>query len=236
MQRYFASRGKDGRIVIRDDDIFHFVKVARAKLGEEFELSIDGEVFLASVTSLEPFSYEIKKKETSFDELDGKLTLIMGYPKGDKLDLIVQKATEIGVVEIDVFFATRSVVKLDEKRKEARLERLAKIVKEAAGQCRRRIIPSVSFIDFNGVLHINFDIKLVAYEATKESVDSFKETLKIAKGKSVAIAIGPEGGFSKEEIADMTSYGYKEISLGGRILRCETAAIYATSLLSFFME
>lgn len=236
MQRYFCEY-INGDIVISNDDVFHITKVMRMKVGERFEINSNNQIHLCEVTSLNPFNYKIIDINTENNEIDGYIRLLYCIPKGDKTDLVIQKSTELGVSEIVLINSERSVAKIDSKNKDKKIERFKKIIKEASEQSKRtKLLKLNDVISFNDISKYPGDINLIAYEKSELNLEEVEEILHNAKGKTVNIIVGAEGGISLKELEIAKKAGYKEISLGKRILRSETACIYILSLLSFYMD
>lgn len=223
MQQYFIDTVlKENELVnLRDDIIYHLTKVLRCT-NEEFRVvDSNHKVFLCA---LENKMARVIKKLDENNELDCDITAIIALIKSDKFELTLQKLCELGVKRIIPYNAKRSVVK--ENKPEKKLERYQKILMEASEQSHRNIIPTIEkAIDFKDLKNYMSEINLLAYE--KEDVKSKSEL----KAKSVTFIIGPEGGFTSEEVQKITELGFKSISLGKRILRAETAAMYLTSLI-----
>ncbi|HBF68255.1 MAG TPA: 16S rRNA (uracil(1498)-N(3))-methyltransferase [Firmicutes bacterium] len=233
MQRYFGSvLGKS--VLLKDDDVHHLLKVMRAKIGDNIEVVSDGVAFMAQVKNLRPLQIEIISKIEEKRELPIDIILIASLLKGDKIDFVVQKACELGVSEIVLLNTSRVIVRKDDYCSEKKFIRYNKILKEASEQCHRNKIPLLyRAIDIKDIQTIKADVKLIAYEDNAGSTKSFlSEVRKIEKGQKVAILIGPEGGFSSQEVALCKDNGYSTVSLGRRILRAETASIYALSVIS----
>ena len=235
MQRYFVSLINE-KIVFNEQDIFHIQKVMRNKVGDEIEIVYDGKAFLVAIDSLNPLNVHVVNPILNDSELPFNLVLFLPLTKSDKIELVIQKATEIGATKIYLYRANRSVVKLDNDAFNKKLDRFNKIAKEASEQCHRLVIPEIS-----GVLNIK-DIKdhlsnlnLVAYELDAGNTSSFYDELDKING-SVSFIVGPEGGFEEYEIKALEDMSFKRVSLGKRILRMETAAIYGLSVIASFME
>ena len=237
MQRYFA-RTIGQRVILTDDDVFHLTRVMRARKGDNIEVVSDGMVYLASVDCVRPLEINLVKKLKENNELSNDIILIASLLKGEKMDLVLQKATELGVSEIVLLQTERTVVKIKMDDKDVKLVRFNKILKEAAEQSKRSRVPALyRLIDIRGLKTIDADVRMIAYEGMEGITDSFNKVLQSIKPKQkVAIIIGPEGGFSDKEVDVATHYGYKKISLGKRILRAETAAFYALSVISNYLE
>ena len=236
MQRYFASIDKDFFVHLSQDDEHHVLHVMRMKKGDEIEVVDNQKLFLCRLDSTNPLTISMIHEIASDVEISEDVTLLFALTKGDKIDLVLQKATELGVKKVALIESERTVVKYDNKDLEKKTLRFKKIMKEASEQSHRLIVP-----EFLGIFNLKqlpkeaFSvINYVAYEKDASKVNESFEGLK--KGHSVSILIGPEGGFSEQEINEVTNRGFIRTSLGKRILRAETAAIYALSVLGYLLE
>lgn len=237
MQRYFTSFKDEKNITISNDDIFHIVKVMRMKINDQFEINNDGDIYLAQINSLVPFSFKILKKIDENHELKTKIILLYCLPKGDKIDLVLQKATELGVNQIVLVNSSRCIAKINDENKEKKLARFNKIIKEATEQCKRNNLPALKdVIKFNEISNYQSDLNLIAYENSKMSNQELKDLLRNFKGNTVTILIGAEGGFSKEEVEYALKNNFISISLGNRILRSETSVFNLLSILGYELE
>lgn len=237
MQRYFTSFKDEKNITISNDDIFHIVKVMRMKINDQFEINNDGDIYLAQISSLAPFSFKILKKIDENHELKTKITLLYCLPKGDKIDLVLQKATELGVNQIVLVNSSRCIAKINDENKKKKLARFNKIIKEATEQCKRNNLPALKdVIKFNEISNCQSDLNLIAYENSKMSNQELKDILRNFKGNTVTILIGAEGGFSKEEVEYALKNNFISISLGNRILRSETSVFNLLSILGYELE
>ncbi|HBR03635.1 MAG TPA: 16S rRNA methyltransferase [Ruminiclostridium sp.] len=168
------------------------------------------------------------------------VTLFQGLPKGEKMELIIQKAVELGIYRIVPVITQRSVVQLDKKYREKKAERWQKIAREAAKQCRRAYVPEVAApVDFDEAMNRckQFGPGILLYE--NEEKKCLKDLLKcytINKVKNIALFVGPEGGFSEQEVEKCIAIGYNVAGLGKRILRAETAAISAIAIIMYEMD
>ena len=233
MQRYFAKRDNN-LVVLSDGDVHHLLHVMRAKTNDEIEAVIDGKLYSAIIKSISPLKIEINYEIPLDSELPYEVTLFFALAKGDKIDTVIQKATELGVARIVLIKTERCVVKYDSKDTNKKLERFSKIAKEASEQSHRLRIPEiVGPINLNDADKYMCDINLLAYEKVAGKTDNIPMEL---KGKSVSVMIGPEGGFSEKEVELLQKKGFSLISLGKRILRTETAAFYILSVLGFILE
>lgn len=230
MPRFFINEPVVDRFLVIGEDAEHIAKSLRMRLGETLVLCHDGIDYTCKIVGFEKNSVLVERVSaqpcTAEPQVD--VTLFQGLPKGDKMDLIVQKAVEIGVCAIVPTLTRRCVSRPDEKKLQKKVQRWQKIALEAAKQSGRGIVPKVlDVLDFS---------KAVELSAQKEQAILFYEAdgvpLKrlLQQPKSVAIFIGPEGGFEEEEVKLALESGVNICSLGNRILRTETAAIVASAL------
>ena len=244
MYRFFIKEEQihDGMIEICGSDVNHIKNVLRMKTGDKVYLSngsdLEYECSLLEWTD-DTILAKIEDVHGMETELPVKITLYQGLPKGDKMEMIVQKAVELGVAEIVPVAMKRCVVKLDAKKAAKKVSRWNTIALSAAKQAKRGIIPEVREVrNFKDILEEVQDIEfmLVPYEEAK-GMQASKELISQAKGKkSIGIIIGPEGGFEKEEIEQLKAAGGQTMSLGKRILRTETAGMTVLSILMFTIE
>ena len=171
-------------------------------------------------------------------ELQSKLYLFQGLPKADKMELIIQKAVELGARGIVPFESERCIKRPDEKRSEARLERLNRIAEEAAKQCGRGRIPIVMpYMTYAQAVRACGENAFICYENERSfSLKSYLRTLSEKKADSLSFFVGPEGGYSEQEIALAAEQGIPAVELGPRILRCETASGFVLSSLTYEFE
>jgi 16S rRNA (uracil1498-N3)-methyltransferase len=177
--------------------------------------------------------------EESGAELPSKICLFQGLPKGDKMEFIIQKAVELGASEIVPMATKRAVVKLNRKKEESKRKRWNAIAESAAKQSRRMIVPEVRpVMTFAEAVRYaaTFDQKLIPYELAEGMEQTRQEFASVAPGRSIAVMIGPEGGFDEQEIALACEAGVHPITLGRRILRTETAGLCVLSVLMFNLE
>ena len=246
MPRFFVDRNQidDEFVTIYGEDAHHISRSLRMAVGEHITVSdMNGieydcilEVFADTFVKA-----KIVDKCLSQNESPVRIHLYQALPKGDKLDLIIQKAVECGAFDITPFESERCVVKMKKDAEDRKTERRNKIALEAAKQCGRGIIPSVkSSISFDEMLKeaSSFDATLFCYEGA--DTEPLGITLKKIKNekeiKDIAIIIGSEGGFSKQEALLTKEHNFYSIGLGKRILRAETAAIFALSCLVYEFE
>lgn len=229
-------------IVIEGQDVNHMKNVLRMKIGEQVEIS-DGnnKKYLCEVEEYEDDTARLHVLEEmeADTELSSKLYLFQGLPKNDKMELIVQKAVELGAYEVIPVSTKRAVVKLDAKKAAKKVERWNSISESAAKQAGRSLIPEVTeVLTFSRALEKakELDVVLIPYELAKGMEEAKQLIHSIRKGQSVGIFIGPEGGFERAEVEQAMEAGAKPITLGRRILRTETAGLTILSVLMFQLE
>lgn len=247
MQRYFVKNEQmtDSSVTITGDDVKHISKVMRMNCGDEFiACNLSGRVVQCKIAEMtdDRIVATILYEKDDLTELPIHVTIAQGLPKGDKLDYIIQKGTELGASRFIPFQAARSVVKWDAKKSAKKIERLQKIAKEAAEQSHRSILPSVEPVaSFAGLLQLskNEDVRIVAYEEEGRGQNHhrlYEALSRLTTGGSLFVLIGPEGGLTSVEIAELEQAGFLACSLGPRILRTETAALYVLSAVSYHFE
>ena len=171
--------------------------------------------------------------------MKNRIYLFQGLPKADKMELIVQKAVELGAYSVVPVSTRRCVVKLDNKKAEKKVSRWQQIAESAAKQSKRMLVPEVhSVMTFKEALAYakELDVLLIPYELAKGMKETKELIQAIEPGKSIGVFIGPEGGFEEQEVADAMEAGAKPITLGHRILRTETAGLAVLSVLMFQLE
>ena len=226
---------------ISGGDFNHIVNVLRMKTGDSFFVSCNGKSDLCKIKEIytDFLTAEIIQADYNDTSLPVELYLFQGLPKGDKMELIIQKAVELGAEEIIPVEMDNCVVKLDDKKKKSKVARWQAISESAAKQSKRNTIPKISeVLSYKNAIQKakDLDILLVPYECA-DGMKATKDALfKIKKGMSVGIFIGSEGGYSEKEINLATENDGKIISLGKRILRTETAAITALSMCMLYAE
>lgn len=249
MQRYFLTEQlsdyQTAEIIVQDEQYHHMIRVMRMKEKNQVILVLpDHKAFKAEIK--EVLEDEVRLKwvadETQSKELPIRVTIASGLPKGDKLEWIVQKGTELGANAFLPFKSEYAIVKWDQKKAAKKQERLSKIAQEAAEQAHRTKVPDVKAVaTFNELLQQSseYDFCLVAYEenAKNGEMQNFHSVLSRLKPEhTVLIVFGPEGGLSPVEIDQLEKRNFTVCSLGPRILRTETAPLYALSAISFATE
>lgn len=245
MYQFFVepSQINGNRIVITGSDVNHIRNVLRMKIGEEIAVSngIDGKEYRCGIEEYSEDSVLCTLRFIKEDgiELPSKVYLFQGLPKADKMELIVQKAVELGAYEIIPVAAKRCVVKLDEKKAAGKVNRWQGIAEAAAKQSKRAVVPQVhpvmtmkAALEYAGKV----DVRLIPYELAKDMEHTRNMLQQIRPGQSVAIFIGPEGGFEESEIQAALDAGIEPVTLGRRILRTETAGFTVLAWLGYLLE
>ena len=245
MQRFFAEphqiEEENHCIRITGSDVNHIKNVLRMKVGEEVWVS-DGEnkEYHCQIEEMdtEVLLHILYAQEPNY-ELTNRIYLFQGLPKADKMELIIQKAVELGAYAVIPVETKRCVVKLEAKKADKKVQRWQQISESAAKQSKRMLIPEIhNVMTFKQALDFakDLDICLVPYELAK-GMGETKEILNgIRPGQSIGIFIGPEGGFEEAEVEAAISFGARPITLGHRILRTETAGLAILSVLMFQLE
>ena len=245
MYQFFVepSQIQGTRVIITGNDVNHIKNVLRMQPGEEIAVSNgeDGKEYRCGIEELNEDEIVCTLRFVKEDgvELPSKIYLFQGLPKADKMELIVQKAVELGVYEIIPVSTKRAVVKLDEKKAKSKIARWQTISEAAAKQSKRRIVPEIhAVMSFKEAVNYakEMPVKLIPYELA-EGMKKTKELINNLKpGEDIAIFIGPEGGFEENEIQTALENGIEPITLGKRILRTETAGFTVLSWIMYQLE
>lgn len=245
MYRFFVEPSQivDKRIVITGSDVNHIRNVLRMKIGEEIAVSngVDNREYRCGIEAYTDHEVICTLRFIKEDgvELPAKIYLFQGLPKADKMELVIQKAIELGVHEVVPVAAKRCVVKLDEKKAQARVSRWQGIAEAAAKQSKRGVIPTVrSVMSMREAVEYarGMDVKLIPYELAEDMQHTKSLIEAIKPGESVAVFIGPEGGFEESEVQAAMAAGIEPVTLGKRILRTETAGLTVLSWLMYQLE
>ena len=246
MQKFFVKENQieNNKIDIIGEDVRHISNVLRMQKGEQILIG-SKETLETYLTEIEQIEKEkvvakiIEKLETQ-TESNVEIDLYQGLPKANKMELIIQKTTEIGVSKVIPVDMARCIVKLDEKDAKKKIERWQKVAEGAAKQSKRSKIPEIKnkikIKDLENIIG-QYDTFIVAYE--EESEVTLKQELKKLKEQEkykIGVLVGPEGGIAKEEIEKLIQYNSKIVTLGKRILRTETAPIVLTSNIIYELE
>lgn len=244
MHHFFVSPDQidEKYVTITGGDVNHIKNVLRMKIDEELLISNGQDKdYYCKIESIsdDEIKAVILDEEFEGTELPTELYLFQGLPKSDKMELIIQKAVELGVKEIIPVATKRCVVKLDDKKEASKIKRWQAISESAAKQSRRTIIPEVSTVmSFKEAINKakEFELGIIPYENFKDMTETKEVLKKVQKGIKIGIFIGPEGGFEESEIQYALENGIHPISLGKRILRTETAGLAILSVLMFQLE
>lgn len=248
MYQFFVEDAQCGRdrIIISGSDVNHIKNVLRMKGGERVRISLSdsGRSFFCELECImeEEVTARIVEEDKNGTELSTRIYLFQGLPKADKMELIIQKAVELGVYEVIPVAMKNCVVKLEEKKASAKVQRWQAIAQSAAKQSKRTIIPNVRMpLSWKEAVQAaqELDVVLVPYENERGMAATREILSTICPGQNVGIFVGPEGGFAPEEIEGIAPDGAAKahrISLGRRILRTETAGFATLSMLIFCLE
>lgn len=238
MPRFFSlEKANEGIIILTGEDAKHIAKSLRMEQGEKLVVcNGQGIDYLCEILSIDGNTVSVKVNEEvpSKGEANVKVTLYMSLPKSDKMELIAQKATELGVYEIIPVLTSRCISRPNDSAMSKKILRWCKICEEAAKQSGRGVIPMVHDVQtFKQAIGnaTNCDLSLFLYESEHEN--GLKQALVQNEAKHISIFVGPEGGFSDEEAQYAVSQGLLSVSLGSRILRCETAPLAAISAIMY---
>lgn len=245
MHRFYVNKDQinENNITIRGQDVNHIKNVLRMKIGDEIVIC-DGQgkdcYCIINRVCDDAVIALINSSLNTGTELSARITLFQGLPKADKMELIIQKAVELGVYEIVPVMMARSVVRYDDARKEAKkLDRWQAIAESAAKQSGRGIIPCVHpVMSFKEAISYakNMDWSVLPYENAKGIKDTKESLERLKDCRTAGIIIGPEGGFEGSEVELARDNKIPSISLGRRILRTETASLALLSMIMLYLE
>lgn len=241
MDRFFTPKNninlEQNTCIIEGEDVKHISRVLRSRENDKLEVcDMDNNEYICEIREInkDNILLDIIEKVNIKRESNLKVKLYQGMPKGTKMELILQKLTEIGVDEIVLVQTKRSVTKIDNKKEDKKIERWERIIYEAAKQSKRAKIPKLTgVLTFKEALADmqNNDLNICPYE--NERTISIKEAIKDSSANTIGIFVGPEGGFEEEEIEKIQEIDGKVVSLGPRILRTETASVVASSIVLY---
>ena len=245
MYQFFVEPGQiQGKtVIITGSDVNHIKNVLRMKPGEEIAVSngVDGREYRCGIEEIREDEVVCTLRFIKEDglELPSSIYLFQCLPKADKMELVIQKAVELGAFAVVPVAAKRCVVKLDAKKEKSKLARWQGIAESAAKQSKRRIVPEVMpVMSMQEALHFakDMDVKLFPYELA-EGMGKTKELIAgIRPGQSIAVFIGPEGGFEDGEVEAASECGFVPVTLGRRILRTETAGFTVLAWIMYQLE
>lgn len=244
LRRFMINSGciHDGYAVIEGEVHNHIARVLRLGVGEPLQLADqDGVIYFGVIHQVTKKRVEIAISSTQAavanETTAPRITICQALPKGDKIDLILQKGTELGAHDFWLFGGRRSVAKVREEQQAGKLERWNRITSEAARQCGRNHVPPVSWrpTALAAAGAAGQQLRLILWEDEREH--SLKQALSSQeKPVSVIVAIGPEGGFDPLEVEQFNRHGFQAVSLGSRILRTETAGIAILSVMQYVWD
>lgn len=234
MQRYFAVEKQDDLLILNADDYHHIFNVLRLNKHDIIEVVYDGFLYCCNAEIINSVGFQYISSRKLVDN-SYNLTFLLATSKSDKLELVIQKVTEICAASYIVYNSKRSVSIWTKDKFENKKNRFSKIIKEACEQSKQHTIPTINFVNnLNEICFEDYDLKLIAYE--KENEKNLIKNSLLKKTKNILVVIGPEGGFDEKEVDDFINKGFISVSLGNSILRCETAPIYTASIISYFKE
>lgn len=245
MYQFFVepSQIQGRKIVISGSDVNHIRNVLRMKIGDEIAVSngIDGKEYRCGIETMteEEIGCGLRFIKEEGVELPSEIYLFQGLPKADKMELIIQKAVELGAFEVIPVSAKRCVVKLDEKKAANKIARWQGIAEAAAKQSKRAVIPKVhTIMDMKEAIAYaqDMEVKIIPYELAEDMQHTKQIIEAVQPGQRIAVFIGPEGGFEENEIQAAMEAGIEPVTLGRRILRTETAGLAVISWLMYHLE
>jgi 16S rRNA (uracil1498-N3)-methyltransferase len=234
MQRYFVKEKIDNNFILENSDIHHIKKVMRCKENDKIEIVYEEKVYLCNIDDINTLKLSIMDTHEEDRELNIKLTVAVSLVQEQKFDLILQKLTELGVTSIIPLKTERSIVKIDKTKEEKKLSRWETICKEASEQSHRVTIPKIHNVKtMKELLNDKKEINLICSlnENTKPLESYLTENI-----KEILFVIGPEGGFTNKEEEFLMQNGFSSTTLGKRVLRVETAAIYVASIINYIYK
>ena len=243
MPRFFVpTENFDGTAVkITGDDAYHIARALRMAVGDEITVAdMQGRQHTCRLVKIrdDVCECDILATEDGMTESPAEITLYMGYPKGDKLETVIQKSVELGALRIVPFESSRCVKRPKAEKIEKQISRLARIAEEAAKQCGRSRLPTVMPpVSYSEALCQAAEAELALFCYEGDGTLSLKSALADAKGKkTISVVVGCEGGFSEKEADEARAAALIPVNLGPRILRCETAPAYVLSVISYVLE
>lgn len=244
VRRFMIHSGciRDGYAVVEGDVYGHIVRVLRLDVGESLQLVDEtGAIYNGTISSITKNRAEIALSSlpavAPSQVTAPRITICQALPKGDRIDLILQKCSELGAHDFCLFGGRRSVAKVREEQRAGKLERWKRITSEASRQCGRTDVPPVSWFPsaLDAAADADQQLRLILWEDEREH--SLKQILSTSeKPASVVVAIGPEGGFDPLEVEQFIRQGFQPVSLGSRILRTETAGIAILAVMQYMWD
>ena len=239
MQRYFAKSKINNNLILNNNDIHHIKNVMRLKPGSKIEVVYNKKLYICKIDLISNSSVDISVIDVLDNDNETSINITVAFPiiKEDKIDLILQKCTELGVSKFIPLELSRCVVKYSKEKINKKINRWITICKEAAEQSKRNIIPEVSQImSIKDLINLEYDLKIVC--SVNQNISNIKKVLQNNKKcDKIIFVVGPEGGLSENEETYLVNNGFIRASLGKSILRCETAPITVCSMIKYeYME
>lgn len=233
MQRYFAKQRENDVFILEKEDYHHIKTVMRFKDGEKVQVVFDSVPYLCCLENVkDDTKIRLLSQLDQVEDIGPEVILLLPLLKEQKMDFVLQKATELGVHKIVPMMTERSIIKLKEEKIDKRIERWTRICKEASEQSYRTDIPEITDIMTYKTMPEWSGLKLVC--STSEKEKTIKSSLqKVTECARIVIAVGPEGGLSEKEEAYLKSIGFEAVTLGNRIMRVETVPIFILSVLNY---
>lgn len=234
MQRYFVKEKNNNNFILTDGDIHHIKKVMRYKNNDKIEIVYEKKVYLCNIDNIDLLELSVIDSYKEDRELNIELTVAISLVQEQKFDLIIQKLTELGVTSIIPLKTERSIVKIDSSKEERKKLRWENICKEASEQSHRVTIPKIyNIMTMKELLKNKKELNLICSlnDRTKPLEEYLNNNI-----KDVLFVIGPEGGFSPKEEEFLINNGFNGTTLGKRVLRVETAAIYIASIINYIYK
>lgn len=234
MQRYFVKEKINNQFILENTDIHHIKKVMRCKNNDKIEIVYEKTVYLCNIDNIELMELSIIDSYEEDRESNINLTVAISLVQEQKFDLILQKLTELGVNEIIPVKTERSIVKIDKAKEEKKKKRWENICKEASEQSHRVTIPKIhDIMTLKELTKNNKQLNLIC--SLNDSTKPLEHYL-TNNVKDILFVIGPEGGFTDKEEIFLSENNFKSTSLGKRVLRVETAAIYVASIINYIYK
>lgn len=239
MQRYFSNQKIDDKLILNEKDIHHIKNVMRMNIDDKIEIIYDNKLYICKINSISNNDLDLSIIEEKKDNNELPIYLTVAFPltKEEKIDLILQKCTELGVSEFIPLNLSRCVTKIKNDKIDKKINRWQIICKEASEQSKRNKIPKINKImEIEEIIKLDYDLKIVC--SVNQSVTNIKKVLQNSKKcDRIIIVIGPEGGISETEEQYLVNNEFLQVSLGKTVLRCETAPITVCSMINYeYME
>ncbi|MDD6223867.1 MAG: RsmE family RNA methyltransferase [bacterium] len=233
MQRYFSLIREDATFALSLEDSYHIRSVMRMHIGDFIEVVSEKKLYIASIVSLDKqVVAKVVSEKSDYNEIGFSVCLAQSLLKEQKMDLVLQKATELGASAFIPLVVDRSIINVKGKE-DKKIERWQKIVKEASEQAKRNVVPRVhSVMTVSELCQMDYDIKILC--TVNEKSKNLKKILSnLQSGVTMLVVVGPEGGFTVREEEKMIDNGFIPISLGHTVLRAETVALFLMSAIHY---